>query len=186
MRLFEFDTQPPIVVRVKELKSHGYKVINQGASAVIMAKDGENAIIKVGPLDDCWYAFAKKAKSTSNPHVPDIEKLEVLGHHYIAKVEKLLPVKDTFYQTGLFQCIASWLVKNAGWLNAKTVYLAKYKDDAIEQMAKNLEKERPDMIPALKLITACKGSCSLDLHPENMMRRADKTLVFNDPLTNKA
>jgi len=184
MRLFEFQTEPPVAAVVRDYKAKGYEIIGRGASAMVLGSDSSNDVIKVGPKGDCWLNVAK-AKS-SNPHLPKVSSLEMVGDHYVATVEKLRPVKETFFKTGLFQCIAAWLYVNANWQNGKDVYLGKYNADAIKQMSDNLEEGRPDMVSALKVIMGCKASCNFDMHPDNMMRRpSDNTLVFQDPLTHQ-
>ena len=183
MRLHEFQTEPPVAAVVRDYKAKGYEVIGQGASALVLGTDSSNEVIKIGPKSDCWLNMAK-AKS-SNPHLPKISSLEMVGDHYVAKVEKLTPVKETFFKTGLFQCIAAWLYVHANWTNGKDVYLGRYNAEAIKQMSVNLETEKPDVVEALKVIMGCKASCNFDMHPDNMMRRSDKTLVFQDPLTHQ-
>lgn len=180
MRLFEFDVHQPIKVIARDLISDGYDVIGQGAGAIVLSKDGEDNIIKLGPANDCWLNMAKI--SAQSIHLPNISSLEMAGNHYIAYVERLIPVKETFFKTGLFKCIVSWLYLNGGWGNGKEVYLNQYTGDQITQMAQSLEDVKPDMVIALNLIIKAKGSCSFDMHPDNMMRRSDKTLVFQDPL----
>lgn len=184
MRLFEFNTEPPVAAVVRDYKEKGYSVIGRGASALVLGSDSSSDVIKIGPKSDCWLNLAK-AKS-SNPHLPDILSLEMVGDHYVAKVEKLRPVKETFFKTGLFQCIAAWLTVHGNWVNGKDVYLNKYSKEQIVQMSENLEQEKPAIVQALKVILGAKGSCNLDMHPDNMMRRpSDNTLVFQDPLTHQ-
>ena len=184
MRLYEFQTEPPVAAVVRDYKAKGYEVIGQGASALVLGSDSSNDVVKIGPKSDCWLNLAKK--KSSNPHLPHISKLEMVGDHYVAVVEKLKPVKETFFKTGLFQCIAAWLYLNGNWSNGKAVYLGKYGPEALETMSKDLEQNRPEMVEALKIILSSKGSCNLDMHPDNMMRRpSDNTLVFQDPLTHQ-
>lgn len=184
MRLFEFTTEPPVAAVVRDYKAKGYSVIGRGASAMVLGSDSSNDVIKIGPKSDCWLNMAK-AKS-ANPHLPDIQSIEMVGDHYVAVVEKLRPVKETFFKTGLFQCIAAWLYVHGKWTNGKDVYLNQYSSESIKQMADNLESEKPHIVAALKVIMGCKGSCNFDMHPDNMMRRpSDNTLVFQDPLTHQ-
>jgi hypothetical protein len=184
MRLYEFQTEPPVAAVVRDYKAKGYEVIGRGASALVLSSDSAQDVIKIGPKSDCWLNMAKK--KSSNPHLPQIDSLELVGDHYVAKVEKLRPVKETFFKTGLFQCIAAWLFVHGNWANGKAVYLGKYGPDAIKEMSENLEQNRPEMVEALKTILSSKGSCNLDMHPDNMMRRpSDNTLVFQDPLTHQ-
>jgi hypothetical protein len=184
MRLFEFNTEPPVAAVVRDYKAKGYEIIGRGASAMVLGSNSSDEVIKVGPKSDCWLNVAKT--KSSNPHLPQVSSLEMVGDHYVASVEKLRPVKETFFKTGLFQCIAAWLYVNANWTNGKDVYLGKYNADAIKQMSVNLEEGKPEMVSALKVIMGCKASCNFDMHPDNMMRRpSDNTLVFQDPLTHQ-
>lgn len=181
MRLFEFNTEPPINAVVRDLKTKGYEVIGRGASALVLGNASDSEVIKIGPKSDCWLNVAKVSKQSK--HLPDIKSLKIVGDHYVAAVERLNPVKETFFKTGLFQCIAAWLYINGKWANGRDVYLNKYSPAQLEQMAKSLETEKPDMVIALTLIVKAKGPCNFDMHPDNMMRRPDGTLVFQDPLT---
>lgn len=182
MRLFEFDTVPPIKAVVRDYMAKGYEVIGQGASAMVLAQSSGSDVIKIGPAGDCWLNITKVCKQS--PHLPDIKSVDMYGDHYLAVVEKLRPVKETFFKTGLFLCIAAWLYLNSKWANGKDVYLHRYTEDQLKTMAEDLETSKPDIVKALKLILQNKGSCSLDMHPDNMMRRpSDNTLVFQDPLT---
>jgi hypothetical protein len=182
MRLFEFDKQLPIKDVVKQYLTKGYEVIGQGASAMVLAHDNGDEIIKIGPASDCWLNITKVCDQS--PHLPKVSSVEMHGGHYLAKVERLRPVKETFFKTGLFQCIAAWLYLNGNWKNGKDVYLNRYSEEQLKTMAADLETNKADIVKALKLILQSKGSCSLDMHPDNMMRRlSDNTLVFQDPLT---
>lgn len=184
MRLFEFDTEPPINSVLRGYMDKGYEILDRGASAMVLASPSSPDVIKVGPKTDCWLNLAKQ-KST-NTHLPNIKSLEMHGGHYLAVVERLRPVKETFFKTGLFQCIAAWLYVNGNWRNGRDVYLNRYTDEQLETMAKDLETNRSDMVTALQIILRAKGSCNLDMHADNMMRRpSDNTLVFQDPLTHQ-
>jgi hypothetical protein len=185
MRLFEFDTTPTTIkTALGQYIDQGYELIGDGASAKVFGTDSSPDVVKVGLAQDCWLNIAKT--KNNNAHLPDVKSLKMYGDHYLAVVEKLRPVKETFFKTGLFTCIASWLYLNGKWQNGRDVYLNRYKDDQIEIMAKDLETNKPDIVSALKVIIGAKGSCNFDMHPENMMRRpSDNTLVFQDPLTHQ-
>ena len=184
MRLYEFDKQLPIKAVVQSYLSKGYEIIGQGASAMVLASDTSDEVIKIGPAGDCWLNITKVCKQSS--HLPDVRSVEMYGDHYLAKVEKLRPVKETFFKTGLFQCIAAWLYLHGSWANGKDVYLNRYTEEQLNTMAEDLATNKPDIVKALQLILQSKGSCNLDMHPDNMMRRpSDNTLVFQDPLTHQ-
>jgi hypothetical protein len=184
MRLVEFQTEPPISAVLRDYQQQGYQVISRGSGAIVLGNSHTDDVIKVGPATDCWLNIAKV--HSNNAHLPDIKSLEMHGNHYLAKVEKLRPVKETFFKTGLFQCIAAWLYLNGGWKNGRDVYLNRFNDDQLNTMAADLEKVKPDIVQALETIIHAKGSCNFDMHPENMMRRpSDNTLVFQDPLTHQ-
>lgn len=183
MRLYELQTEPPIKAALRDYVKQGYRLLGQGASAIVLG-NGET-VIKSGHKSDCWLQYAHAAKNSSNPHVPRIESIEMIGDNYLVKMEPLKDVKQTFFKTGLYQCIAAWLYVNAGWQNAKDVYLNKYGKDAILHMANMLEEQQAKVVEALKLIVKTRGSCNFDCHPDNIMKRADGTIVFNDPLTHQ-
>lgn len=181
MRLYEFEQVSPIRAAAREYAAQGFKMIARGASAIVLS-DGVT-VIKIGPTKDCWLAFAKKAQRADNPHLPKIESIEIMGNHYLAKVERLYDVPESFFKHPLYRKIASWLVVNANWKTPRDVYLGAFTKGQILKMANQLDVEEPEIVRALELIKSSKGSCNFDLHPDNIMKRKSGTLVMNDPLT---
>lgn len=181
MRLYEFEQVSPIRMAAREYAAKGFKLVARGASAIVLS-DG-TTVIKIGPTKDCWLGFAKKAQETNNPHLPKIEDIQIIGNHYLAKVERLYDVSDNFFKHPLYRKIASWLVVNANWRTPREVYLGDFTKGQILKMANQLDVEEPEIVKALELIKGSKGGCNFDLHPDNIMKRKNGTLVMNDPLT---
>lgn len=186
MRLYEFDNEPPVKAVLKDYIKKGYKRVGEpSASAAVFASPDRKEVIKVGKASDCWLKFAEVAKDSDNPHVPRIKSLEMHGPHYLAVIEHLNEVPEAFFKTPLYQKIAAWLYVMGKWANGKDVYLHRLKPQEINQLVSDLAKEQPEMVDALKMIVKARGACNFDVHPENLMKRADGTLVFSDPLTHQ-
>lgn len=183
MRLVEFEQPSPIRVAAQEYAAKGFKKIARGASAIVLS-DGKT-IVKIGPKSDCWLNFAQKAKSASNPHLPKIYDIQMIGNHYLAQVELLYHVPDNFFKTSLYRKIASWLVVNANWKTPRDVYLGEFTPAQIGKMSRTLDIEEQQIVDALRLIKDTRGSCNYDLHPDNIMKRKNGTIVMNDPLTHQ-
>lgn len=186
MRLYEFDQEPPIKTALREYIKQGYKRVGQpSASAAVFASPDRKEVVKVGKASDCWLNFAEVAKGSSNPHVPRIKSLERYGPHYLAVIEFLHEVPETFFKTPEYRKIAAYMYLHGKWANGKDVYLHRFKDDQIKQMADELQGEDPSLVAAMNLVIGHKGSCNFDIHPDNIMRRSDGTLVISDPLTHQ-
>jgi hypothetical protein len=186
MRLYEFTQEPPVKAVLRDYIKQGYERVGEpSASAVVLASPSEHEVIKVGKRSDCWLNFAEIAKGSSNPHVPKIKSLDWYGPHYLAAIEFLHEVPETFFKTPTFRKIAAWLHVNGKWANGKDVYLHRFSDDQIKEMADVLQREEPQMVEALKMVVNARGSCNFDVHPENLMKRANGTLVISDPLTHQ-
>jgi hypothetical protein len=186
MRLYEFTKEPPVKAVLKDYIQKGYKRIGEpSASAAVFAPPDRREVIKIGKSSDCWLNFAEVAKGSNNPHVPKIKSLEMYGPHYLAVIEHLSEVPETFFKTPMFRKIAAWLYTMGNWVNGKDVYLHSASRDTINQLVTALANEHPAMVDALKLIVKARGNCNYDCHPENLMKRSDGTLVFSDPLTHQ-
>lgn len=186
MRLYEFDHEPPIKTELKKYIRAGYKRIGEpSASAAVFASPDGKEVIKVGKTSDCWLKYAKAVAKVSNPHTPVISNMKEMDGFYLANMEFLRELPETFFKTDLYQKIAAWLHVVGGWANGKDVFLHKKSEVEIQRLASDLAKEQPDIVDALKIIVRTRGGCNYDCYPENMMQRSNKTLVFSDPLTHQ-
>lgn len=186
MRLYEFDQEPPVKAVLRDYIKQGYKRVGEpSASAVVFASPDRTQVIKVGKRSDCWLNFAEAAKHSDNRHVPQIKSLDIYGPHYLAVVEFLHEVPESFFKTPEYRKIAAYMFLHGKWANGKDVYLNRFKDEQIQQMADELQTKDPALIAALDMVIHHKGSCNFDVHPENFMRRSDGTLVVSDPLTHQ-
>lgn len=184
MRASEFVQEAPIKPILRDYIAKGYKVLNRGASAMVLGSPDGREVIKVGPTNDCWLQFAERAKHDDNPHVPKILALNTYGKHYLARIEHLSEVPDTFFKNVSYLRIASWMLVYGKWKTPRDIYLARFTPGQIKKLANDLEREDPQMADALKMVVSTKGACNYDLHPENLMKRGS-TLVVSDPLTHQ-
>jgi hypothetical protein len=180
MKTSEFD-QPSIKQTIMDFKSQGYEIIGRGAAAVVLAK-ASGDVVKIGSSYDGWLTYAKVCQGQDNPYLPKIYSIEERDGYYVAKVERLHPVPETFFKTKLFKQLAAYMVVVGGWTNARLVYFSRMTPEQIKKIAKSAVTEHPDLITALKLIIKHKGNHAYDMHPENLMKRADGSLVISDPL----
>lgn len=187
MRLTEFEQQePPIKTALRTYIRAGYKRIGEpSASAAVFVAPDYKKVIKVGKNTDCWLKYAKAAEKSSNAHVPRIFSVEMHGKYYLAEMEFLREIPETFFKTDTYQRIAAWLYLVGGWANGRDVFLHSKTPAEIAKLSSELAKDNPDMVDALKIIVRTRGGCNYDCYPENIMQRADKTLVFTDPLTHQ-
>lgn len=186
MRLFEFETEPPIKTALRKYIRDGYKRIGEpSASAAVFASPDNNNVIKIGKVSDCWLNYAKVAKGSSNEHMPKIYSIEKHDNYYLANMEFLRELPGNFFKNDTYKKIAAWMHVVGGWANGRDVYLHDKSKVEISNLASDLAKEHPEMVEALKVIVRTRGGCNYDCHPTNMMQRSNNTLVFTDPLTHQ-
>jgi hypothetical protein len=181
MKAREFD-QPSIKQTIMDFTSKGYEIIGRGASAIVLGKAAGD-VVKIGSLHDGWLTYARACEGEHNVHLPKIKSLNTHDGYYIAEVERLHPVSEAFFKTKLYKQLAAYMVVAGGWANARYVYFSKLTNEQIKKLARSLVTEQPELLAALKLIIKHKGDHTFDLHPDNLMKRADGTLVVTDPLT---
>lgn len=180
MKANEFD-QPSIKQTIMDFKSKGYEILGRGASAMVLGKDSGD-VVKVGNAHDGWLAYAKACEGQTNAFLPKIHNLDVYDTYYVADIERLYPVAESFFKTKIYKQLAAYMVVCGGWTNARYVYFSKNTPEQIKKLAKSLVAEQPELLAALKLIIKHKGDHHYDIHPDNIMKRADGSLVISDPL----
>jgi hypothetical protein len=180
MKANEFD-QISIKQTIMDLKAKGYDILGRGASAIVLGKDNSD-VIKIGSLRDGWLTYAKACEGQSNPYLPKIHSLEMRDGYYTADIERLHPVAESFFKTKLFKQLAAYMIVCGGWTNARYVYFSKNTPEQIKGFARSLVADNTELVAALKLIIKHKGDHAYDIHPENLMKRSDGSLVISDPL----
>jgi len=180
MKANEFD-QLSIKQTIMDLKGNGYEILGRGASAIVLGKDNSD-VVKIGSLRDGWLTYARACEGQTNPYLPKIHNLEMMDGYYMADIERLHPVSESFFKTKLFKQLAAYMVVCGGWSNARYVYFSKLTPIQIKSLAKSLVTENTELVDALKLIIKHKGDHVYDIHPENLMKRSDGSLVISDPL----
>jgi hypothetical protein len=180
MKANEFD-QSSIKLTIMDLKNKGYEILGRGASAIVLGKDNED-VVKIGSLHDGWLTYAKACEGQANAYLPKISNLEMHDGYYMADIERLHPVPESFFKTKIFKQLAAYMLVFGGWTNARYVYFSKFTPIQIKTLAKSLIAENTELVSALKLIIQHKGDHAYDMHPENLMKRSDGSLVISDPL----
>jgi hypothetical protein len=174
-------SQPSVKTTIQKLQQDGYKVIGRGAAAIVLAKE-QGDVIKIGSTHDGWLTYAKACEGMNNPYLPHIKTLSIHDGYYVAEVERLKDIPESFHSTKLYKQIVAWLAIVCKWVNGRDTYLSRYTPDQIKKLAKGLVSEHPDLVAALKLIGMNKGTHKFDVHPDNIMKRSDGHLVLSDPL----
>lgn len=154
---------------VFELEELGFKRLGRGAYGIVFEKPGYPWVFKVFDTDAGYLAYLNFAKEHQNlSAVPRIKGkyIRINDSTYAVRMEKLYPVNENEYQN---------LIKSLRKL-FRNVYDEEYKDVMAE-----LETEWPDISEVLKLLPSL-GIRYVDLHNENIMKRADGSLVITDPL----
>jgi hypothetical protein len=174
-------SQPSVKATVQQLQQDGYSIIGRGAAAIVLAKE-QGDVIKIGAASDGWLTYAKACEGVSNPYIPHIKTLTVHDGFYVAEVERLKDIPESFHKTKLYKQIVAWMTICCKWINGRDTYLSRYTPDQIKKLARSLVAENPELVAALKLIGINKGTHKFDVHPDNIMKRADGHIVLSDPL----
>jgi hypothetical protein len=180
MKASEFNQQS-IKQTIMDFKNQGYDILGRGASAIVLGQESGD-VVKIGSLHDGWLTYAKACEGQNNLYLPKIHTLEILDSYYLADIERLYPVPESFFKTKLYKQLAAYMVVCGGWSNARYVYFSKNTPDQIKLLAKSLVAENTELVAALKLIIKHKGDHVFDIHPDNLMKREDGSLVISDPL----
>lgn len=156
---------------VFELEELGFNRLGRGAYGIVFEKPGYPWVFKVFDADPGYLAYLNVARDHQNlSAVPKIKGkyIRINDSTYAVRMEKLYPVNENEYHD---------LIKTLRKLY-RNIYDEEYKDVLAE-----LETEWPDIKEVLRLLPSL-GIKYVDLHSDNIMKRADGSLVITDPLVN--
>lgn len=154
---------------VFELEELGFKRLGRGAYGVVFEKPGYPWVFKIFDSDPGYFAYFNFAKEHQNlSAVPRIKGkyIRINDSTYAVRMEKLYPLNENEYHN---------LLKTLRKL-FRNIHDETYKDILAE-----LEAEWPDIKEVIDLLPSL-GIRYVDLHNENIMKRADGSLVITDPL----
>lgn len=182
------------------LVARGYECLGEGNFSSVYSKPGERTVIKVGDNDDDWAAYATLCRQNQdNPHFPKIERIGVLHHYLVARMERLSEVnKHTFVEdhTPMLAFICVYITQSlrnrtSHWEYATLLdlYRKKINTRAIDfdQFTKYVNElalkcPRPLAQALMKIGTMRINGLEFDFEPKNFMQRADGTIVLTDPI----
>lgn len=192
----------------KKLKAAGYKKLGSGADSTVWAKD-EASVIKILMPEDSnslaektfldFYNFVR-----SNPNFPNLPKflestqtMNINGKDYTFVVmERLKPIKRGSIDEAMVWILSDFAVKKMSWEDVQKELAnpdtwqhwdAPPSVEKILQTIATMDKEVSlrygvlYYLMALLYHTGRINKLGWDLHTENVMQRADGTLVVIDP-----
>jgi len=188
----QFDYQHGIVHAEKP----GYSKLGSGAFGSALKKNSDDSVYKVYRSDshDVAAEFHRHAMKETNPHLPKISKMVTVKHPQgvhtvISKMERLYPLHNLSHD----ELKSSW--EHAFGKSAPKDITPSHISDHIERhikahsgMGKIPGKATSHFTNAASDIAAIasNGNGKIDIKPENIMVRKNKTgphhLVINDPV----
>lgn len=184
---------------IRKFESHGGKVLGQGKHATVMEHPSWKYVLKVFRQDDPYIKFVRfalKHPRSSFPVfydkprkiVPHFKRSESAPYLYVVKTEKLYPInRETFkdiefylYYTHAFidDMIAKYSrddEKDNMWIEMK------HKLETLESKYPSLPQFKEDYNFLINSSYSDARFGELDLHVNNIMKRANGELVLIDP-----
>lgn len=161
---------------IGKMKREGFEELGAGTMALVFHKPGANDVLKAFRHDSCYVKFltliSNNKQDNHLPKIIDYQQLKTppyAGLH-VVKMEKL-------YKTTT--------PDEYGSGRACSIYLNKPSEENEKILKETLQKfdqRNIGLIQTVKLLASMPlGSCNIDLHNDNIMRRKDRTLVIIDP-----
>lgn len=154
---------------VFELEELGFEKLGRGSYGVAFEKPGYPWIFKVFHNDPGYLAYLNFARNHQNlPAVPKIKGkfIRISDDTYAVRIEKLYPV-DKDEQYVLLTALRQFF---------NTEFPLVYQDEL-----DNLKNAWPEIAQVVESLFKL-GKFYIDIHDENIMQRADGSLVITDPL----
>lgn len=168
------------------LNDQGYRFLARGAGGAVFDKPGSPNVVKVGKLNDGWWEWINWAKSNQYDCVLKVVNVRKYNDAlYMATIEKLKPVPDSFTKTKTWLGYCAWMYLYTSDDTFKEIYLRRATDEQIKQLADDFASEQPCLPNVLKHLVDSFKHYHLDLYGvENFMFRENQ-LVVTDPLSRK-
>lgn len=193
----------------RQLRSAGYRLLGSGADATVWAKKGSADVVKIIMPDHGYgssqtkyfkqfYDFCQAHSDLANlPKFKELNEFVIDGMDYtMVAMERLKPIPVGSFQEAMVWILSDLAVKPIKWPKAASVIKDpktwEYFDDGmppdqIIQTFNSLDKNALASygllftLMALLYQTGRINKLGWDLHTENVMQRADGTLVIVDP-----
>lgn len=166
-----FKRQESLENFARSLKRHGFKLLGQGSFGITFEKPGYPWVIKVFTSDNPYKHFLDYVIAhQDNPHLPKIKGkfIKINDITFAVRIEKLKSVK---YDNPVVMALDK--------------IIGDPSDEGINKSLRDwLRKKYPRMLEVLKDLrkSTKKMEFNWDTHDENVMQRADGTIVITDPL----
>ncbi len=154
---------------VFELEELGFERLGRGAYGIVFEKPGYPWVFKVFNDDPGYFAYFNFARQHQNlSAVPKIKGkyIRINNNTYAVRMEKLYPVNKKTHQQ---------------LLDALRVLSRTVDYDLYDSTLAQIKEKWPNIEAVLQLLPSL-GDKYVDLHADNIMKRADGSLVITDPL----
>lgn len=149
--------------------SAGWFEVGAGYYAEVYGKSEKDYVVKVFERDGAYLAFLKMIQEHPNKHFPKVKGRVWISPSYNGvRLEKLYPADPKYARM-----LSTYLInKRDGFVN-----------DALLEKANEYIRDKPELLAALDMIDEkLLNRFHLDLGADNVMQRADGTIVITDPI----
>jgi hypothetical protein len=164
------------------LEKMGWEKIGWGVFSSIYGNPKKSFVLKVNKREDKGYErYATIIKKNPNKFFPKISDMKVMkigkNNYCVYLIEKLeeIPLARAQRYEKIFDTAMASQFRAANTPDIESLVL--YFNGKIPLIF----KQNPDLVLALNIIANDQGSKYMDLHQNNMMQRANGTLVITDP-----
>lgn len=196
----------------KEFRRLGYKKIGSGADATVWAKDASHVIKILMPDEPTstalavfkkFYEFCQEHQNVDClPAINEYNSIDILGKEYTQiDMERLYPIKKKSFEEGVVWFFSDFIVGDESWdavdyalgLTDTWTYYNKSRAMSLADMWQSVSMANGEKFNEYKTLykimdllysTGRINKFGWDLHTENVMQRADGTLVIIDPWFN--
>lgn len=180
---------------VGELAKVGIRSLGKGRFGQVFYKAGWNYVVKVFENDSAYLEYVDFCIKNPNPHYPKFIKKPLNMHQFhvrtnhaekmmqIVKIELLQPLEESWYALNL-EKIFKLLTKQVSEIEIFNPHTNQYEsfNDANEIFNLYKRYDVESLISAIYRIKHHFPNYKLDLHNQNLMQRADGTVVLSDPI----
>ena len=166
----------------EKLKSRGwFKIGNESSYSDVFTNVNYPYILKINRRVDrafAWFAFL--TRKFQNIHFPRVSNMKVISIPGKTKYDK--PEKFNLYLIEKLQEITN--NQSRSWKEDTKIfssYISGYVDISVLQQTNSDIGREETFIDALNILRENKKNFGVDLHYENLMKRADGTIVIIDP-----
>jgi len=162
--------------RIDELLAAGYRTIGAGYFSKVLARDGDDHVVKVARKPDGYLAFARLCERSSNPHLPRVRVTHEAECWYECEIERLHAFESRDEADDWAWTMTSYIAQRGfRWNQSRWCRVDARERKLPRKLRKGLNK----------ICWSVLHDWTLDLHGANVMCRADGTPVVTDPVSFK-